>query len=46
LPGDQILSVDAQPATHPCAPLRAALLSPRAVKLEVLRAGQPHPLSL
>jgi hypothetical protein len=46
LPGDQILSIDTQPATHPCAPLRAVELSTHTPKLEVERGGKVIPISL
>jgi len=46
LPGDQILSIDAQPVTHPCAPLRAVELSKRTPKLEVERGDKLVSISL
>ncbi len=46
LPGDQILELDGLPATHPCAPLRAAQLSGAGVKAVVQRGSETKTIGL
>ncbi len=46
VPGDRIVSIDGAPASHPCAAVRATLLSRKHAHIVVDRAGQQLTLSL
>jgi hypothetical protein len=46
LPGDRIVSIDGAPSSHPCAAVRATLLTRKHARIVVDRGGQQLTLSL